>query len=426
MLINNIKRLLSDQFISNIGWLGGAELFNRVARLATTVVLARTFSAYDYGVASIIFTIVDFGYVLTINPGFGAKLVQASDDELETVCNTSYWINWIISILLFILQCLAAFPIAYFYKNNQLILPICVVAVVYLFLPTFTIQANLIQRENRLKITAISTAVQLIFGNILTIILALSHMGSWAVILPVVMTIPVNIAANIMNHNWRPPKSFTLDKWREITSFGLKMLGVNALSRLRMNLDYLLVGSFIGIDALGLYFFAFNAGLGISQSIINAFTSALYPHLCSVQDDRAQMKKQFYRGLKTIGLIVVPLVILQSSLAPFYVPIIFGKEWVKGIPILVVICLSAIPVALSRATSQLLQAVNKTQLDFYWNVIFTGIFAVSLLIAVKYGIFAVACAVLISQLVAMPIFTIWVMRKVFVHDVDKVALGSKR
>ena len=75
MLINKLKKLSSDQFLSNIGWLGIAELANRVVRLATTVVLARTFTAYDYGVASIIFTIVDFGYVLTINPGFGAKII---------------------------------------------------------------------------------------------------------------------------------------------------------------------------------------------------------------------------------------------------------------------------------------------------------------------------------------------------------------
>lgn len=414
MIISNIKRLLTDRFIRNIGWLGGAELFNRVARLATTVVLARTFTSYDYGIASIIFTIADFGYVLIINPGFGAKVIQASEEELETVCNTSYWLNWLLGIFLFVLQCLAAFPIAIFYNNNQLILPICVVAIAYLILPTFTIQAHLIQRENRLKITAISTALQLIFGNVLTIILALSGMKSWAVILPIVMTIPINVIIYMMHHSWRPPKSFTLEKWREITSFGLKMLGVNALSRLRMNLDYLLVGYFIGVKELGLYFFAFNAGLGISQSVINALTSALYPHLCSVQGDRVQMKKQFLRGLKTIALIVVPLVILQSSLAPFYIPIVFGKKWLESIPVLIVICLSAVPVALSRATSQLLQAVNKTHLDFNWNLIFTAIFAVSLLVAVKYGIFAVACAVLVSQLVAMPIFTIWVMRKVFV------------
>jgi O-antigen/teichoic acid export membrane protein len=413
MLINKLKKLSSDQFLSNVGWLGIAELANRVVRLGTTVVLARTFTAYDYGVASIIFTIVDFGYVLTINPGFGAKIIQADIEDLKIVSNTTYWLNWLVCISLFIIQCLAAFPIAKYYNNNQLIIQICVVATVYLIIPIYTIQATLIQRENRLKITAIATAIQLIFGNVLTIILAATGMKSWAVVLPIVLTMPIGAIINWMNHPWHPPSYFTMENWREITSFGMKLLGVNALNRVRMNLDYLLVGYFIGIEALGLYFFAFNAGLGISQSIINAFTSALYPHLCAARGNNEQMKKQFFRSLKTIGLIVIPLVILQTSLAPIYVPIVFGQKWIEGIPILIIICLSAIPIALSRATSQLLQAVDKTHLDFYWNLIFTGLFAAALLIAIPQGIFTVACAVLISQLVAIPIFTIWVLRYIF-------------
>jgi O-antigen/teichoic acid export membrane protein len=413
MLINKLKKISSDQFLSNVGWLGIAELANRVVRLGTTVVLARTFTAYDYGVASIIFTIVDFGYVLTINPGFGAKIIQADIDDLKITSNTTYWLNWLVCISLFIIQCLAAFPIAKYYNNDQLVIQICVIATVYLVIPIYTIQATLIQRENRLKITAIATAIQLIFGNVLTIIFAATGMKSWAVILPIVLTMPIGAVINRMNHSWRPPSYFTMENWREITSFGMKLLGVNALNRVRMNLDYLLVGYFIGIEALGLYFFAFNAGLGISQSIINAFTSALYPHLCAARGNNEQMKKQFFRSLKTISLIVIPLVILQTSLAPIYVPIVFGKKWAEGIPILIIICLSAIPIALSRATSQLLQAVDKTHLDVYWNLIFTGLFAAALFIAIPQGIFTVACAVLISQLVAIPIFTIWVLRYIF-------------
>jgi PST family polysaccharide transporter len=43
MLINKLKQLFSGQFIRNVGWLGGAELVNRLFRLATTVTLARLF-----------------------------------------------------------------------------------------------------------------------------------------------------------------------------------------------------------------------------------------------------------------------------------------------------------------------------------------------------------------------------------------------
>jgi O-antigen/teichoic acid export membrane protein len=416
MLINRIKKLSSDKFLSNIGWLGIAEIANRIFRLATTVVLARTFTAYDYGIASIIYTVVDLSFVLTISPGFGAKIIQADEKDLKQACDTTYWLNWLICIGLFLIQCLAAFPIAYAYKKPNLFLPLCAVACTYLLIPFYVIQSTLVQRENRLKVTAIATAIQAILANFITVILALKGVGAWAVIIPIIATTPVWIIVCRHNISWHEPKKITLKNWRSITSFGLKMLGVNVLNRVRMNLDYLLVGSFLGVEALGLYFFAFNAGLGISQSVINAFTSALYPHLCAAREDKQELKKQFFRSLKTVTLIVIPLVTLQSSLAPFYVPIIFGQKWVSGVPILIVICLSAIPIALSRATSQLLQTLDKIQLDFYWNAIFTTIFAISLVIAVKTGIFAVACAVLVTQLIAMPIFTFWVVRHVFADN----------
>ncbi len=416
MLINRIKKLSSDKFLSNIGWLGIAEIANRIFRLATTVVLARTFTAYDYGIASIIYTVVDLSFVLTISPGFGAKIIQADEQDLKQACDTTYWLNWLICIGLFLIQCLAAFPIANAYNNSTLVLPLCAVACTYLFIPFFVVQSTLVQRENRLKVTAIATAIQAILANFITVILALKGVGAWAVIIPIIATTPVWIIVCRQHISWREPKKITLKNWRLITSFGLKLLGVNALSRVRMNLDYLLVGSFLGVEALGLYFFAFNAGLGISQSVINAFSSALYPHLCAAREDKQELKKQFFRSLKTVALIVIPLVALQSSLAPFYVPIIFGQKWVDGVPILIVICLSAIPIALSRATSQLLQTLDKIHLDFYWNAIFTTVFAISLIIAVKTGIFAVACAVLVTQLIAMPIFTFWVVRHVFADN----------
>jgi PST family polysaccharide transporter len=418
MLINKIKERLSNPFIRNVGWLGVAELVNRIFRLATTVTLAQTFSPYDYGLVSIIYTIFDFTSVLTLRTGIGAKIIQADPEDLEVICNTSYWLNWILCGSLFIIQCIIAYPIAQFYGNKQLILPLCSVALAYLIIPVYTIQATLIQRENRLKVTALCNASQAIASNIIIVVLALLGMKVWAVVWSMVLSYLVWMVMSYVNHPWRPPKSFNLTRWQEVTSFGGKLLGIDLLGRLRMYLDYLIIGPFLGIEALGMYFFAFNAGLGISQSLINAFTSALFPHLCISRGDSKQLKKQFFGSLKTLFLIVVPLVVLQASLAPLYVPIVFGQKWVAGIPVLVLICLSAVPISLSRATSQLLQAVDKSHIDLYWNAIFTVIFATALLLAVQGGIVWVAASVLITQAVAIPLFSIWVFRYVFAKNSD--------
>lgn len=412
MLINKLKHKLSSQFIRNIGWMSGAELVNRIFRLGTTITLARLLTSYDYGLIAIILTTNELANVFTIRSGIGGKLVQADEQDVKVFCNTAYWFNWILCVSLFVIQCIAAFPIAWFYRDNQVILPICVLALTYLMLPTFAIQAAMIQRENRLKITALCNLIQSILGNSLTICLALLGMGIWAVILPIVLTNPVWVVINRMNHPWRPTTSFNLDRWREIAGFGANMLGVELLNKLIANLDYLLVGRFIGVDALGIYYFAFNAGLGISLSVMNSIVWPLYPHICAARGNLKQLKERYFSGLKTITLIVVPLVLLQASLAPFYVPIVFGQKWETAIPILIFICLSALPRPFAIAATQLLQAVDKTHINLYWNLIFTVIFTISLLIAVKWGIFWVAATVLITHVLAMPSFTIWASRYV--------------
>jgi PST family polysaccharide transporter len=241
-------------------------------------------------------------------------------------------------------------------------------------------------------------------------------MGVWAIVWPMVLTTPVWIVINWMNHSWRPPKLFSLEKWQEITNFGKNLLLVEFLNKLRGNLDYLIIGNFLGIEALGIYYFAFNAGLGISMNVINTFMSALFPHICAVREDYKQFKQRYFNSLRKVTFVVVPLIIFQALLSPLYVPIIFGERWIPAIPVLVLICLSVIPRIFTWASNLLLNALDKTHITLYLSIIFTVVFASSILLAVQGGIFWVAVAVLISHLLVLPGFTIWTHQYVFNKD----------
>lgn len=412
MLISKLKHKLSNQYIRNVGWMGGGEIANRVFRLGATVVIARLLTPYDYGLVAVVLTTNEISNVFTLRAGIGSKLIQAGKDDVDTLCETAYWMNWILCITLFILQCSLAFPIGWFYGDNRVILPICVIALEFLTLPLYAVQAALIQRENRLNVIAICNAVQSLARNVLTIILALLGMGMWAIVLPFIFTNPIWVAIVVINHKWRPKKSFTLYRWREIAAFSFNILGVEVLTKLRANLDYLIVGRFLGIDILGIYYFAFNAGIGISLNVINTLVMSLFPHLCEVRENLTELKKRYFHSLKTMAYAIVPLVLLQSCLAPLYVPIIFGQKWINAIPILMIVCLSAIPRPFAEAAGQLLQAVDKPYINLYWNLIFTVIFSLILLFTVKLGILWVAVSVLVTHLIALPIFTIYASRYV--------------
>ncbi|MGL5835766.1 MAG: lipopolysaccharide biosynthesis protein [Waterburya sp.] len=411
--LDKLKAIFSGRYLRNVGWLGAAELVNRIFRLGATVTLARVFSKEDYGLMAFIYTTMDLASVFTFRHGISAKIIQAEATQLTAIANTSYWLNWFICIGIFLLQCLAAFPIAYLFHNDKLILPLCASASIYLIFPLFMVNSAMIERENKLKVTAMCNASQSFLSNLIIVVLTLSGMGIWSIVWSMILSTPLWILITWKYSAWRPPKKFDLEGWREIINFGKNLLGVELLNKLRMNLDYLIVGKFLGVAALGNYFFAFNAGSGITTNVVYALNSALFPHLCEVREDRPKLKRQYFSTLKSNAFILVPIVLLQSSLAYFYVPIIFGEKWLPAVPILIMICLSVIPRSFAWTASTLLNSVNQTHVSLYLDLIFTIIFAASILVAVQWGIYWVAAAVLLSHILVLPLFTIWSIRHVF-------------
>lgn len=402
-----LKQKLTSRFARNLGWLGLSEVVIRVSRLAATVVLARLLSKYDYGLAALVLTTNEFIFAFTEN-GVWDKLIQADEKDLPQLCQTAYCLNWIICGGLFLLQCAIALPVAWIYKDTQLILPLCVMATVYLMMPVSLVQASLTQRENRLHIMAFANGLQVSVDNLLTIILAFLGLGMWAIVLPKVLVGPIWAIVHYVNNPWRPSREFTIVNWQEIAQYGRNILGVKMLYTLRNNLDYLIAGKFQGFEALGLYFFAFNAGLGISMSAIQALDMALFPYLCAVRSKPSEFKARYFGSFKNVAWVIFPLVLLQSLLAPFYVPIVFGEKWIPAIPLLILICLSAIARPFANNASKGLWAIDKPNWDLRWNLLFTIFFAGCILVGVNWGLLGVAIAVLVAHSTALPAYTLWV------------------
>lgn len=405
-LLSNLKRFIpKDRFIRNIGWMGVGEVGIRVSRLVATVLLARLLSPRDYGLAAIVLTSGELVKVFTRN-GIGDKIVQADEDEVSEICQTAWSLNWLIGFSLFVIQIIGSFVMARVYNDNALIVPIIVVSFSYLIYPLSMVQSALVRRKNRLKFYSMTNLTAVASENLMTGIFALMGMGMWAIVLPRLLVAPVWVAMMLRFEPWRPALSFTLKRWKSVLQFGSRILGVELLNTFRENVDYLLIGRFIGVKALGVYYFAFNAGLGLSLSVINALSVSLYSDFCDVRSQPAVLKERFRKNLLTITKVIVPVVALQCSLAPLYVPIVFGQQWVSegAVPILMLICLSALSRPFANASSMLFRAVGLPQVDLLWNLAFTVALTAAILIGTTGGSLGVAAAVAAAHLTLQPIY----------------------
>ncbi|MFT4636439.1 MAG: teichuronic acid exporter [Arenicella sp.] len=415
-MLARLKKIVSsseNEFLKNLGWLGVSELFVRVTRLMTAIVLAQVMDPLIFGVAALVLTINELIRVFNRN-GIGAKIVQCTEDELENICNTAYRLNIVFCVSLFFLQCLVAYSLADFYDTPELVPMLQVLSITYLLMPLGMVQASLVQREQRLKTTALIDGGQVGLDNVLTTVLAVAGLGAWAIVLPKFLTSPVWVFGYRNAHPWRPTKLFfRFNLWRDVLLFGRYYLSIELLKTARLNLDNMIIARFLGMEALGLYYFARNAGLGFSLTLIKAINSALYPNLCEVKSNAIKLKQRFTRNLKQIGLIAVPLILLQAGLAFIYVPIVFGEQWVSAVPIMTMLCLSALPRPLAESASALALAAGHIDLDLKWNLIFTLLFIITVSVSAMVSLEAVAGTILVIYLVSHPIYLAVVLRTVF-------------
>jgi teichuronic acid exporter len=412
-LKHKLAALKGNAFARNLGSLGGAQLAIRISRLIATIMLSRLLLPEQFGLAAVVLTVYELVAIFTRN-GISAKVVQVSADELPVVAMTAYHMTWTVCLGLMVIQILAAWPIAWFYNNSSIAWPIAAMGIIYLATPLCNIQAALQQREGRLGRFALANAVQVITDNVLTVILAFLGFGMWAIILPKIIVAPIWVVFIRYGHAWRPQSGIspsTFHGWRDIARFSRRVLGVELLTTLQANVDNILVGYFLGLQALGLYYFAFNSGLGITLGLINAAGVAVYPHLCEVRETRTALLQRSKKTMGTLGMLLIPVILLQAIASPFYVPLVFGEQWVEAIPALALICLSALVRPFANVASQLLKAIGEPERELRWQMATTLILCVALVVACQFDITVVALAVFLVQTIMLAGF----VRSAWVH-----------
>jgi teichuronic acid exporter len=398
-----IAQFRANAFARNLAAMTGSQLAVRSSRLAATVVLSRILAPEDFGLLAIIFTSYELIALFTRN-GISAHVVQAKEEDVAVVAQTAHRLTWIVCAVLAVAQLVAAWPIAWFYGDMRLLLPVAAMSVIYFATPLSIIQAAFQQRDNRIEQIALAGAAQAVVDSVLAISLAFAGFGLWSIVLPKIAVAPIWVYFVRYGHAWRPRAIATpswLHGWRDTMRFSRNVLGVELLTTMQSNFDNLLVGYFLGLHALGVYYFAFNGGLGITLGLISSAAVAVYPHLCAARKDSRALAQRYKAVRKTLAQTALPVICAQACLAPIYVPLVFGPQWTEAIPVLSLVCLSAVVRPFASLASQLLRAVGHPEVEFRWQAGTTVLLLASISVAAQHGILAVAATVFVVQTVTM-------------------------
>jgi O-antigen/teichoic acid export membrane protein len=354
----SIHALAASPLVRGLFAFGSAEAATRVIRLGALLIVARRVTPEIFGTAALALSLFELVRVLA-NAGIGQRLILATEEELPALCRTAYRLFWTLCLGVAAVQLVVAAIVVMLFDLPQAGLMLAALSLVYCVMPPGLVQIFLTMRDTRMEAVARISATQNIVDSLLTIALVLVWPTAWAIVLPKLLAAPVWTILARRTTRWTADTSVTPAPWREFALMGPAILATEMLAAARLHGDKLVVGALFGTETLGIYYFAFNAGLGITQSFVAACNLVVFPHLAKAKagDGPAEFRKAFAIGFAMLA----PVVAAQALLSPFYVPLVFGETWVPAVPYIALLSLAALPLYAGSLVGAALRVEGRPQ-----------------------------------------------------------------
>jgi PST family polysaccharide transporter len=321
---------LAKAAVKGASWTYVAYYSGKLVVFLTTIFLARLLSKTDFGIVGYVVTVIGFLDVVK-DLGVSASLIYHNEDR---VVPTAFWLGLLTNILFFILAWFGAPLVGDFFNDDRVI---WVTRVMALNFPVGALGATheaLLIRKLAFSRKFIPDFSRAISKGVISISLAYAGFGPWSIILCQVGGTLVSTIVLWYLVDWRPSFSFSFEIAKTLLAFGVPLVGMNIISVFVLNVDYLLVGKYLGAEALGVYTLAFRVPEMTVLQLCNIVAQVTFPVYATMRHDTDALKRGFLQTARYVALITVPAGVGMALLAEPIVLVFLGEKWVEVIPVM--------------------------------------------------------------------------------------------
>ncbi|MBB5174555.1 lipopolysaccharide biosynthesis protein [Texcoconibacillus texcoconensis] len=186
---------------------------------------------------------------------------------------------------------------------------------------------------------------------------------------------------------------FSVKVIKPFLSFGIYVFGKQIMTFTTHRIDEVIIGLFLSNEILGIYHFAKNMLERLRNLITSSFSKVLFPVLSKLKNDINKLSNTYIRISKYLGFFAFPVFIGIAVTAEYFVPFIFGEQWIESIPFFQAFSIILIPLILTaNLSSSLLYSLGKPSTVFYIDLVTNSLYVILLFIFAQFGIYAVVLA----------------------------------
>lgn len=309
----------------SLAWTYLAQVASFLVTFGSTVVVARLVSPRDFGifamagaVATIINVVMQFGL---------AKYLLREKELSQDVLRSVFTVNVLMSLTYVVFLLIGALVAGRIFASAEVGRFLAVFALFPLFAMMEFMPSALCSREMRFGAIAALNVVRATVLAVATVVLAFEGFAymsfAWAQVLAWVVTA---ICYNVLV--WRP------DVWRlrfagirSILQFGAQMIGISGVGQLSTRAGEMVLGSMLGLTALGLYTRASGIPTSLYTTVYRAGSNVIFSRLSQDLRETGDLFHTYLRFMRLILSILWPMMFGLAVLAQPAIHILYGPKW---------------------------------------------------------------------------------------------------
>lgn len=383
---------LKRKAASGAKWTTASKGVSTGLQLIQLGVLARLLDQEDFGLMAMVMVVIGFAEAY-IDMGIGKAIIHRQDTTSEQL-SSLYWLNLGAGAIVFGLVILAIPLIVDFYNEPRLTDLLFWASLMFLITPFGQQFHILMQKELKFKLLAIITIASALAGVTVAIVTALQGQGVYSLIWGQLTNAATRTVAFVAigYREWPPGFHFRWDDLRGYLGFGAYQMGEKTLNYFAKNIDYLLIGRYLGSEILGAYTIAFQLVIVPIQKINPILTKVAFPIFSKRQHQHTTLSTGYLEMSKVLAMTVYPLLIGLAATAPVAIPVFLGEGWELSIILTQILVLVGLARTLGNPSGTLYLAKGRADIGFKFNLVTAVINAVVFWICVQYGVLVIASA----------------------------------
>lgn len=393
-------RAIRGTAVSLVGF-GGAQ----VIRLASNLILTRLLFPEVFGLMTLV-TVFLVGLQMFSDTGMHEAIVQSKRGDDPDFLNTVWTINIVRGVILWLVACGLAVPVAAFYEQEMLasLLPVLgLTTLISGFDSTRLASANRHLIFGRLTVVELGSQI---LATVIMILLAFWFRSVWALAFGVLAG---SVLKTALSHLILPgpPNRISWDStaFSEIFHFGKYLFFGTIAGFFVLHGDRLILGKFITLEELAIYSIALMMAMvpqALDGQLKNRVLLPLFRKKPPIESDANWQNIGRARGLIIGGLMVITAILAFGG--ELIIELLYDPRYYKAGPLLVLISLSLLPgIFMSGYNGILLANGNSrhfTALVFVLAVIRTTIL---LYLVTRFGLAGAILAAVIAEPLIHPL-----------------------